>query len=87
MKRSGEEFTRLCVFYDLACIHDVHQVAAFRDHSQIVGDKDDGQSESFLAFFQEIEDLLLNGYIERCCGFVRDENFRSVMRAIAIMTR
>lgn len=66
MERLGEEFARLRMFHDAACIHDIYDVTAFRDHGQIVGNENDGQSKCFLALFQEIKDLLLNGDIEGC---------------------
>lgn len=64
-------------FDDAARIHDVDVVADLGDDAEVVGDEDDGGAELFLAVFDEVEDLFLDGDIERGGGFIGDEEVRA----------
>jgi len=61
---------------DLSKVHDDYIVGKFRDHPQIMGDERDGHSVLSLQRVQQIENLGLRRDIERCRGFIGNENAR-----------
>lgn len=65
MLRIAEELGGRGLLDNLAQIHDGDMVAYMPDHRQVVGDEDIGEAKLLLQVLQEIEDLSLNGHIER----------------------
>src|SRR3989442_10056208 len=57
-------------------IHDDHVVARLRDHTQVVGDQDDRHVELVLQLAREVQDLRLDGDVQRGGGLVRDQDGR-----------
>ena len=65
MERPPEEGNTVCLFDDLAQIHDGDLVADILDDGEIVRDEQVGQADFPLQRPQEIEDLRLDGDVER----------------------
>ena len=59
-------------------IHDHHLVGDFCDDAEIVRDQDHRHAAFRLKLANERDDLRLNGHIERCRRFVRNEKLRLV---------
>ena len=57
----------------LARVHHDHPVAGFRDHAKIVGDQDDRHPELLLQPVQQLEDLRLDGHVQRGGRLIRDQ--------------
>ena len=68
-----EKFSCLAGFDDFSLIHDCDTVGDVVDDAEIVRNEDHGEAEVFLERFDEIEDLRLDGDIERGDGFIRDD--------------
>src|SRR5215831_427663 len=60
-----------------ACIHDNDALAGFGHHPEIMRDEDDRRPGFFLQLEDELEDLRLDGDIERGGRFVGDEQLRA----------
>ncbi len=60
-------------FHDITQVHDGDPIADMPDHGQVVRDKKVRQIQLVLEFFQEIDDLSLNGYVQRGNRFVTDD--------------
>ena len=71
-----EERLRRRLFNGLAQIHDHDLIGDVVDHAQIVGDEDVGQIQLLLEVLQEVEDLGLDGHIQRGDGLVRHQEGR-----------
>ena len=56
--------------HDLAGVHNGHPVRTPCHHAQIVRNKDRGRPQLGLDFFQQIQDLCLDGHIQSGGGFV-----------------
>ena len=65
-------------FYHAAGIHYGDAVRDLRDHGKIVRDEEHGQAELGAELGEEIEDLGLDGDIERGGGLVGDEQLRAI---------
>jgi len=64
---------------DLDYLPRVHDCDAVRDvihHAQVVRDEQVGKAELSLQFHEEIQDLSLDGYVERGCRLVEDDHVR-----------
>src|SRR5262249_26825157 len=61
--------------YDLAEIHHRDARADVLDHGKVMGNENVSQTEFLLQVLQEIDDLCLNGYVERGYRFVTDNQF------------
>ena len=59
-----------------AGIHHQHAFGDLRHHPQIVGDENDGGAHPLLELAHQIEDLRLNGHIERGGRLVGDQELR-----------
>ena len=64
-------------FNDLPEIHDRHAVAHMANHRQAVGNDHHRQPELVLQAFQQIDDLRLDGNIQRRDGFIAKQQFWS----------
>ena len=73
MPRVGEERAHVGLLDDLAGVHDRGPVAHLGDHPEVVGDEDDGRAGLGLEGAHEVEDLGLDGHVERRRGLVGDE--------------
>ena len=61
--------------HDLTGIHDGHTVCGTGHHAQIVGNQNSRRSQLHLNLLQKIQDLRLNGHIQRRGGFIRQQDF------------
>ncbi|MFJ8113804.1 hypothetical protein [Streptomyces sp. NPDC096132] len=73
MRRGGEDLLHLAAFDDLPGVHDHRPVAQIGHHAQVVGDEDDGHAEPVAQGPQQVEDLGLDGDVERGGRFVGDQ--------------
>lgn len=64
------------LFYDLAMLHDDDVVAEAVCESEVMADEHVGDVSLFLQTIKQIEDGLLDGYVESGGGFVADDDFR-----------
>ena len=62
--------------HDLARVHDVDPVGHIGHDAQVVGDEDDGEVTLFLDIVDELQNLGLNGHVQRSGGLVADEDLR-----------
>ena len=51
--------------YDFPSIHDIHQIADLRHNAQIVGNQENGGASLLLEAAHELQNLRLNGHIQR----------------------
>ena len=70
-----------CLLDLSAGVHHHHPVGGFGDHAHVVGDQDDRGAERVLQLAHEVEDLRLDGHVERGCWFVGDQNLRDCTTA------
>ena len=59
--------------YHTAQVHNAHLIGNMLDDGKVVRNEDVGQAELRLQFFQHIDNLRLNGYVERRYGFVAND--------------
>ena len=71
--RLGEQRIDRRSFDDLAGVHHQHVVGHLGDHAEIVGDDQDRHAEPALQFLQQVEDLRLDGDVERRGRLVGDQ--------------
>ena len=71
-----EEFAHRRFFDHAPGIHHGHAFATARDHTKIVGDKQNGQAELFDQGAYQAQDLRLNGDIESRRRFIGDQQIR-----------
>ena len=64
------------LFYDFAMLHDDDVVAEAVCESKVMADEHVGHMGLFLQTIKQIEDGLLDGYVESGGGFVADDDFR-----------
>ena len=64
------------LFHRFPVVHDEYPVSDLRHHAHVVGDEDDRHAHLFLQLPDELEDLRLNGHVERCRRFVGDKQGR-----------
>ena len=57
------------LFY-FTVLHDHDSIGNFTHHCEVVGDKQDRHMVRFLKLGDEVENLLLNRYIQRRCRFI-----------------
>ncbi|MNC39681.1 hypothetical protein D3C75_883510 [compost metagenome] len=76
MKRIRVQFLAFRQFHNFALVHHRHPVADMLDHGQVMGDEQIGQAQPLLQFLQELDDLRLDGHIQRRQGFVADYKLR-----------
>ena len=69
----GEELSGSRLLDDLAGVHDEHAVGPAGDDAHVVGDEDDRHLQLPAELVDEIEDLGLDGDVERGRGLVGDE--------------
>ena len=62
---------------DAAGIHHQHAVGGLGHHAHVVGDDDDRHAELVAQVHHQVEDLRLDGDVERGGGFVGDQQARA----------
>jgi hypothetical protein len=77
VQRTGEQSFDRRFLDHAAGIHHDDPLRGLGDHAHRMGDQHDRHAETRLHFGQQIEDLRLDGDIERRGGLVRDENSRA----------
>ncbi len=63
-------------FHDLAQVHHCHPVADVFHHGQVMGNKQVGEPQFLLQFFQQVDHLGLDGHVQRGNRFVTDDKLR-----------
>ena len=76
MLRVAENVIDLPRFHDLSVIHNHDFISHVGNHPEIVGNHQDRHPELLLHRLDQLEDLRLNGHIQSCRGFVRDQEIR-----------
>ena len=76
MLRVGKQLVDRRPLDDFAGIHHRDLVADFGDHAEIVGDQDDRRTTGGLQLAHQVEDLRLQGDVERGGRLVRDQEAR-----------
>ena len=76
MLRIGEQVVDIGALDDLAGIHHQHLVGDLGDDAEIVGDDQDRHAEPLLQVAQQVEDLGLDGDVERRRRLVGDQQRR-----------
>ena len=56
------------VLHDLARVHDHDVVSHLSHHSHIMGDKDNGSIDVLLQLHHQVDNLGLDGYVQRVVG-------------------
>ncbi len=75
MQRVAEQFLRFGLFHDMAQIHDAHSVGYIFYHAHVMGDEQKGNLILFAQILQQVDDLGLDGNIQRRNRLVADNNF------------
>src|SRR5690606_13714451 len=71
--RVAEQRPDVGPLHDLASVHDDDLVHHLRDDAQIVGDEDDGGPELILELAHQVQNLRLNGHVQRRGRFVGED--------------
>jgi hypothetical protein len=66
----------LCHFNDFAQVHHHDPMAEVFDYSQVMRDKKEGDTALLLQILQEVDDLRLDGNVQRANRLITDEQFR-----------
>lgn len=64
-------------FHGIALMHNQHPIGNIRHHPHIVGDENHPHLHLLLQHLNQLQDLGLNGDIQRRGGFVRNEHRRT----------
>ena len=73
MRGVGEDLLRRALLHDTSRIHDHHVVRHLGDNAQIVGDEHDGGIDFVLQVPQQVQDLRLNGHVQRRGRLIGDD--------------
>src|SRR3954462_9594112 len=76
MQWAGKELVHRGLLDLAARVHDDHPLRGFRDHAQVVGYEDHRRPELALELDDNVQDLRLNGNVQRGRRLVRDQHFR-----------
>ena len=88
MARPQEDVVSGALLDDARCVHHVDAVGIARDHAEIMGDDDQCDVEPTGEVLHQLEDLRLDGDVERGGRLVGDEELWIAGRApMAIITR
>ena len=71
-----EDFIQRTGFAELAAVHDRHAVGHGGDDAHVVRDDDDGCVDLLLQILHQIENLRLNGHVQRGGRLIRNQNLR-----------
>ena len=72
-----EDTIHIAMFHDLALIHHHDVIRHFRDHAKIMRNEEDGKAYLLLQFQQQMNDLSLDGHIERGRRLIGNQQFRA----------
>src|ERR1700735_3326135 len=72
----GEYLFRRRALHDTAEIHDQHAIGEMLHHAEVVADEQVGQVEFPAQVHEQVEDLCLDGYVERGHRFVANQELR-----------
>ena len=75
-----EDLLHGAVFHDLAGIHHGHTVCHVCHNAQVMGDVDNGHAQLLLQVADQLQDLCLNGHVQRSGGLVADQDLRAAGR-------
>ena len=70
-----ENLLGFSILDDFSLVHDCNVIGDVAHHGEVVGDENHGQVEFFAELEQEVDDLGLNGDVERADGFVGNDEF------------
>ena len=73
MTRVGEYLLGRPFLHHLAGVHHDDAPAYIRDHAERMADENDRRAEIAVKLHDQVEDLRLNGDVERCGRFVGDQ--------------
>ena len=73
----GKQLAHRRLFLLFAMAHDDHLIRHFRDHGHVMRDEDHRHAQFGLQLADGVEDLRLNGDIQRRCRLVRDQQLRA----------
>ncbi len=71
---TGEDSIRRRLLDDAAAVHNGNPLGPAADHAQVVGDQDDGHAQLSAQVVKQIEDLALDGDVQRRRRLVRDQH-------------
>ena len=71
----GEQGVGATLLHDLAGIHHGHALRHFTDHAHVVGDQHQGHTAVLLQTAQQVQNLGLDGHVQRGGRFVRNQQF------------
>ena len=71
-----EDLVRRAVLHDLARVHHGDAVGHVGHHAHVVGDEDDGEPALLLDGVDELQNLRLNGHVQRGGRLVADQDLR-----------
>src|SRR5207253_3766738 len=78
VSRRNKKVTLASNLDQIAGIHDRNLVRNLRDHCEVVGDKKHGKVKLVLQLGEQLQNLRLDANVERGCGFIRDEELRTI---------
>ncbi|SPU65668.1 Uncharacterised protein [Brucella neotomae] len=78
MFRRGEELFRHTGFDHFTGAHDIDPVGEAAHDAQIMRDENHRHSEPLLQICQKVQNLRLNGDVQRCGRLIRDQDIRLV---------
>jgi hypothetical protein len=76
MPRVAEQLPHRSPLDNLSAVHHQHARGDFGDDAEVVRDEQDREAESLLQVGEQLEDLCLDGHVERGRGLVGDEQRR-----------
>ena len=65
-----EDLLHTALLHHVAAAHDGHTLAGLRHHAQVMGDQDDAHVTGLLQILQQVQNLCLNGHVQRGGGLV-----------------
>ena len=77
VRRLTKEVPHNGPFHHSPGVHYHHRITTLGDHAQIVGDEHDGHAALGLQSLQQLQNLRLDGDIQRRGGLIRDEQLRA----------
>ncbi len=77
MLRIKEHLVHTPLLYHFALLHHRHAVGKMLHHVKVVGNEQHCHTELCLQLIEQLQDLLLDGNIERRCWFISDQQLRS----------
>ena len=76
MLRIAEQQLDGRLFDDAAGIHHGDSIRHLCHHAEVMGDEEEREAETLLQISQQVEDLRLDGHVERGCRLIGDEEGR-----------